>query len=215
MKSNFNITIDSRETPVTVIKSRRRSLVLEIINKGDIVVKAPYIISGSRIKSFLQSRSGWISSRLRQIDKSIKEYPLTPGSKIPFKGKDIELFILDSKDIKKELKDWYKTRAREEITTLVNRYSKLLKVNVNRIYIREQKTRWGSCSSKGNLSFNWKIILTRPELINYLVIHEMCHMIHMNHSKEYWKLVSVYDRDYRRHRKELNESGYYLSYFLK
>lgn len=215
MRKILNITIKDKEIPVTLIKSSRKSIVLEIIESGDIVVKAPYIVSGRRIKEFVTSKSGWLNHRLEKINSIMRRYPLTHGSKIPFMGKEIDIPIDESINIKDKLVKWYRDKAREELTTLVDKYSKDLNITVNKIYIREQKTRWGSCSSRGNLSFNWKIILTKPELIHYLVIHEVCHMIHMNHSREFWSLVERYDQDYRRNRKELKEAGHYLLYFLK
>ena len=73
----------------------------------------------------------------------------------------------------------------------------------NRITIRNQKTRWGSCSSKKNLNFNYKIVKLPKNLAKYLVIHELCHLKHMNHSKDYWELVKIYCPDYKNLRKEL------------
>jgi predicted metal-dependent hydrolase len=73
--------------------------------------------------------------------------------------------------------------------------------------IREQKTRWGSCSKKGNLNFNWKLIMSPPWVIDYVVIHEICHLRHLNHSKEYWALVEYYMPEYKSAREWLKKNG--------
>ena len=78
-------------------------------------------------------------------------------------------------------------------------------VDYGRITIREQKTRWGSCSSKGNLNFNWKLILLAPELLDYVVVHELAHRREMNHSKNFWKIVEAELPDYRERRRRLKE----------
>ena len=78
-------------------------------------------------------------------------------------------------------------------------------VDYGRITIREQKTRWGSCSSKGNLNFNWKLVLLAPELLDYVVVHELAHRREMNHSKNFWKIVEAELPDYREQRRRLKE----------
>ena len=78
-------------------------------------------------------------------------------------------------------------------------------VDYGRITIREQKTRWGSCSSKGNLNFNWKLLLLDPELLDYVVVHELAHRREMNHSKNFWKIVEAELPDYRERRRRLKE----------
>ena len=80
-------------------------------------------------------------------------------------------------------------------------------INFNSITLREQKTRWGSCSSKGNLNFNWRLVHYRPEIIDYVIIHELAHRTHMNHSAKFWQLVEKYDPEYRKHRGFLKRHG--------
>ena len=75
------------------------------------------------------------------------------------------------------------------------------------IRIGDQKTRWGSCSNNGTLSFSWRLMLAPPRVLDYVVIHEICHLTYMDHSKNFWDLVSVYDPDYKEHRKWLKENG--------
>ena len=89
----------------------------------------------------------------------------------------------------------------------VKHYAGLMNVQYGRITIRNQKTRWGSCSSKGNLNFNCLLMLAPDEVVDYVVIHELCHLIEMNHSKAFWKQVEQMMPDYKKHRKWLKDHG--------
>ena len=100
---------------------------------------------------------------------------------------------------------WYRKKAREIFTKRVNFYSSLIEKKVNRIAIKGQHTRWGSCSSKGNLNFNYRLMLAVPEVIDYVVVHEMCHLLHMNHSKEFWHSVEQILPDYKNRKQWLKE----------
>lgn len=86
-------------------------------------------------------------------------------------------------------------------------FAPLVGVTYNRIFIKEQKTRWGSCSSKGNLNFNWRLILAPEEVLNYVVVHELAHRKEMNHSKAFYAIVESVLPDYRQSRKWLRENG--------
>lgn len=116
------------------------------------------------------------------------------------------------KDISRVMEKWYKIRAREIIMALANDIKKKLGLNFNSMRIKEQKTRWGSCSNKGNLNFNWKIIMAPPEIIEYIVAHEVCHLVHMNHSNQFWSLVERLIPDYKDRRTWLRKNGMRLSW---
>ena len=98
--------------------------------------------------------------------------------------------------IVKELKAWYRERAYEYLKERLDYYSKLVGVKYNSLTIKDVKSRWGSCSSKGNINLDIKLMLLPPELIDYIVLHEVCHLKEMNHSKSYWTLVEYYMDDY-------------------
>lgn len=106
-----------------------------------------------------------------------------------------------------EKKEVYLKAAREYFPKRVEYYANLLHVTIGRITIREQKTRWGSCSSKGNLNFNWRLMLAPEEVRDYVVLHEVAHRIEMNHSKAFWKIVETTMPDYKQHKQWLKEHG--------
>lgn len=101
----------------------------------------------------------------------------------------------------------YKEAARSYIPKRVAYYHAMTGGTYNRITIRDQKTRWGSCSSKGTLSFNWRLMLAPPAILDYVVVHELCHLTHMNHSPMFWQAVESVCPDYKNARKWLKEHG--------
>ena len=100
--------------------------------------------------------------------------------------------------------------AREILSISARYWAVRMGVRYGRIAIREQKTRWGSCSEKGNLNFNWRIVLAPPEVRDYVVIHELCHLSHLNHSKEFWVRVQEFCPEYKIYRRWLKENGHTL-----
>lgn len=113
--------------------------------------------------------------------------------------------------IEEAIRKCYVELAKTDIERKAKYYSKVMGVNYNLIKIKDQKTRWGSCSSKRNLNFNWRLIMFPEWVMIYVIIHELCHLIYLNHSKEYWKLVSNYMPNYKEAHKWLKENGKILS----
>lgn len=101
-------------------------------------------------------------------------------------------------------------KAREILSSSVQYWSSQMGVRYGRIAIREQRTRWGSCSQQGNLNFNWRLVLAPPQVRDYVVIHELCHLSYLNHSKEFWARVEQFCPEYRLQRRWLRENGHTL-----
>lgn len=112
-----------------------------------------------------------------------------------------------SRIIKDVLEKWYKNQARKIYLEKLAYYSEIMGLEYNQVRIKNQKTRWGSCSSKGNINLNWRVVMAPEEVINYLIIHELAHLKHMNHSTDFWNLVKKYCPDYVQWRKWLREKG--------
>jgi predicted metal-dependent hydrolase len=109
--------------------------------------------------------------------------------------------------IKEEMKLWYRKRAKGFLEEKTIGWAALMKVTFERISIRDQATRWGSCSGKGNLNFNWRLVLLPEELADYVVVHELAHRLHMNHSRQFWSVVAQVLPDYLDRRKALKYWG--------
>lgn len=124
----------------------------------------------------------------------------------------VETPLTDPSFIIECLESWYKKNARDIISKRVEQYAKAMGVTYGRISIRSQKSRWGSCSSAGNLNFNWHLVMMPMKVLDYVVIHELAHRIEMNHSKQFWEIVSNVCPEYKLRKLWLKEHG--LSYEL-
>ncbi len=113
-----------------------------------------------------------------------------------------------SKKVDPELEVMYRRMAADIISRECQVHAKRMGVTYNRITIRDQKSRWGSCSSKGNLNFSWRLILMRPLIARYVIIHELAHLKQMNHSKAFWDEVEKAMPNYKKHKKWLRDNGY-------
>lgn len=169
---------------IEIIRSGRKSIELRICPDGHIRVRAPFVMTDAEITDFLKKKSKWIE---KHQQKREQEMPVQR---------------LSARDIR-DLAD----QAAEIIPEKVRFYAERIGVNYGRITIRNQKTRWGSCSGKGNLNFNCLLMLVPEEVQDYVVIHELCHRREMNHSPRFWAEVEKIMPDYREQRAWLKENG--------
>jgi len=109
--------------------------------------------------------------------------------------------------IQQYLDSWYKSQALEHLTERTDRYDQQIGVSPSRISVRNFKSRWGSCDSRGQLAFNWNIIKAPHAITDYVVVHELCHLVHPNHSRGFWALVGRFDPAYIEHRQWLKQQG--------
>lgn len=114
-------------------------------------------------------------------------------------------------EIRRKLEQWYIKKAKQLITERLELFSDKIGVKINTVRFKNQKTRWGSCSQKGNLNFNWKLVMAPMVIIDYVIVHELCHIKQMNHSPKFWLLVGTQVSDYQKMRKWLKDNGSKLS----
>ena len=162
---------------VKIIRSNRKTLAIQINPDLSVTVRAPMYAPQSDIERILREKEGWIQKHIEKIREQ-------EAKKKEIQGESVESEYLTNEEIKK-LAD----KALQHIPKRVSYYAKQIGVTYGKITIRNQKTRWGSCSSKGNLNFNCLLMLMPPEVIDYVVVHELCHRNQMNHSKAFWKEV--------------------------
>jgi predicted metal-dependent hydrolase len=170
-----------------IIRTRRKTIGLEISPDLQITVRAPYHLSDVRIREFVESKQTWILKHLAIMQDRQAHDPIPAG-------------VISDKELRHMTKE-----ARIIIPERVKYFAKIIGVTYGQITIRHQKTRWGSCSSSGNLNFNCMLMATSPELIDYVVVHELCHRKQMNHSPLFWKEVEEILPDYRNLRSRLRE----------
>lgn len=171
-----------------VIRSKRKTIAVQIKPDGAVVVRAPKWMRDQDIENFLQEKHAWIKKHRAAMQE--RQALL----------KDVEPYT------EAELRAWTK-QAREVITQKVRYYAPLVGVDYGRIAIRCQRSRWGSCSSKGNLNFNCLLVLLPEDIIDSVVVHELCHRKQMNHSAAFYKEVERVYPEYKRCDKWLRENG--------
>lgn len=169
---------------VCTMKKVRRSRHIRIVihQDGNVVLTLPFFVSYAKGREFLESKAAWISEKVTTF--------LAQPKNILHQGGD---------------KEYQESRvaAQKHIEKRLAHFQNIYGVSWKRVSIRNQKTRWGSCSRTGNLSFNYRLLLLPPHLCDYVVVHELCHLLEMNHSNRFWALMAKTFPDYRELRREL------------
>lgn len=171
-----------------LIRSDRRTLAIEIKPDGRIIVKAPRRTSQAAINFFLREKREWIEKAQQRMAERNAGKEMLP-----------KLSEVEKRALKK--------KAKEMIEPLLCEYSDIMGVDYGNVSYRFQKSRFGSCSGEGNLNFNCLLAMCPEGSVRYVVVHELCHRRHMNHSKAFWEMVEEYMPDYKEHRKWLKANG--------
>ena len=205
-----------------LIRSRRTNVLLKVLPGGEIRVFTPQFAHLKEIDAIVLDKLDEIEAMRAAIDDRLRqnrlEHPVDAGSRICIEGKayalelrkgnrvqmklDGETCLLTLSEPENEdavrvaLKQALSRRALERIRERLDHFAPQIGVQFGRVAIRDQKSRWGSCSSGHNLNFNWKLIMAPPEALDYVVIHELCHLIEFNHSPRFWKLVETQMPEY-------------------
>lgn len=164
-----------------VIRSDRKTIALHIMPDGTVLVRCPKRMSDAEIRSFVESKQRWIQKHLQNKQR----LPQFTPQQLQVMGEE----------------------AAQIINARAAYFTPLLGVTYHRITIRTQRTRWGSCSGKGNLNFNRLLALVPMEVLDYVVVHELCHLKEMNHSPKFWALLESILPDYKQRKKWLKENG--------
>ncbi len=159
-----------------------RRLRVAVTRDAQLTMTIPYYMPRKLAEQFLQQKATWILQHLAEAQRLVSKEP--------------------KKDTRKDFLE-KKKRAFDFVTHRIVELNKLYGFSFAKVSIRNQKTRWGSCSRRGNLSFNYKIIDLPDVVADYLIVHELCHLKEMNHSVRFWKLVSIVVPDYKQMRKKL------------
>lgn len=173
---------------IKLIRSNRKTISLEITPSGQVLVRAPRHMPEAEIRKFVEEKSSWLAKHLQKHQEAMASLQ-AEGT---FTDQEIERLV---------------KLAKQVIPEKVAYYARLMGVTYGRITIRKQKTRWGSCSREGNLNFNCLLMMAPPEVLDYVVVHELSHRLEMNHSPRFWAQVEKMIPDYRNPRKWLKEHG--------
>lgn len=216
---------------------RRRTVGLKLDPENGLVVYCPFRYSMRRLEEILHRHSQWIRDKSRLADERRSTLPRVrwmPGASLPFRGghypfqvaftgetRELRLEdgqlrlqlspaappLLTEEALQEQMHLAYRAAAREIIEGSVARFQSQIGVQPSQIRIKGQKTRWGSCSARGILNFNWRLVLAPPWVLDYVVIHELCHLVHLNHSQRFWARVEVACPDFNKARDWLSEHG--------
>lgn len=211
-----------------IIYSKRKTIKIAIDNNGEVIVTAPENISTEAIDDVIKKRTNWINDKLNEIKNRIT----LPNDSILYLGELRKVKVIIQKYLKKEfvvehnnlfiinvrsqdnvikvLKNYLIQEFDAIVRAKVRNYEKYFKMKPIDIKVKDVKSKWGSCTYDNKLCFNYRLIMANEEIIDYVIIHEMCHMVHKNHSKDYWNLVEKLYPIYKKCDKWLKENGYLL-----
>lgn len=201
LKAKEEISLQSRDgkqsLACTVVRSKRKSYGIVVDEEARVFIRIPLRGSMTIARNLVREKRDWIFEKVALQEKRKQQR----------EAHEIQSESKYTPQQREGLEKRYREAAREYIPRRADYYAQQLGVSFERIRIAEQKTRWGSCSSKGTLSFNWKLMLAPPKILDYVVVHEVCHLKEMNHSPRFWKLVEELMPDYKECRKWLKENG--------
>ncbi len=227
-------SITAGDLTVSVIRSRRRTATINV-REGQVSVRVPLGFPEAAVREFVGLKSAWIRQKLQEQQQVLtaNRRAFVTGERFAYLGRQYALRIetADKADVllcgtellvrltdptaaaeavRSALIQWYRIQASDLLRRKVEVFQRQVGVEPVRITIRNCKTRWGSCSLAGRLMFNWKIIMAPEPVIDYLVVHELCHMLQHNHSIRYWRQVERVLPGYHEQRQWLRRQGRYL-----
>ncbi|WP_105614057.1 M48 family metallopeptidase [Vallitalea okinawensis] len=224
------VVLKGKTVDYELIYRQRKTMEIRLLPPNHIRVISPKGVPKSEIEKVLRKKEAWL---LGKLDELAQFEPVTKqmksgemfyylGNQIPmmihkgnkdhvvFHDDRIEMHIKNeaSNHMKQVLINAYSDATMQWIKFFVDKYVDQMTVKPQKIRIKNQRKRWGSCSSKKNLNFNWRLSMMPIEVIEYIVVHEMCHLIHLNHSKDFWQLVEKFLPDYKLRQEWVKKHGY-------
>ena len=219
---------------VEVLRSRRKTSALHIVG-NQLQIRVPNRVRDKKIVEILETKERWIRNKAIQLQSRsiIKEREFTSGESFSLLGRNLKLKIFEGGKVGTRLIDdylvttvraseigdlrksriktyidkWYIQEAYKRLEEKVIKYSEIIRVCPREMKVRNYKTRWGSCDKQGRLTFNFHLIKAPHFIVDYVVIHELCHMIQPNHSKLFWNEVATFDSSFKNHKKWLKLNG--------
>ena len=215
-----------------IIRSRRKTIAVEITKEGGVLVRAPLKLSRREVLAFVHQSSGWIARKLahtRVLQEERTPRRFGEGELFPFMGEQHCLrYVAGGEHLRKEngefllgaeltsragdlFRTWYRARAREILEDRVAQFALRMGLTCRSVRITDAKERWGSCNAAGSLNFAWRLVMAPPHVIDYVIVHELAHLVEMNHSRRFWGRVGRVLPDYAKRRKWLRENEHLLT----
>ena len=202
--------------PIKVVRTNRKKSATIKLDGGMVKINVPQSLSDIRVRGLIEKKLQWIKTNLKEqsLKPQSKKKEFVDGVTFSYLGKNYKLQIIEGltpsiklsqgflvvtvkgktsqSKVQSIIEYWYKEKAKKVLTEKTNQLAEKIGVRPKIIFIKNYRSRWGSCSSNGNLSYNWRIIQAPTKIINYVVVHELCHLLEHNHSARYWAHVSTH-----------------------
>ncbi|GGY87276.1 hypothetical protein GCM10011613_35590 [Cellvibrio zantedeschiae] len=222
-----------------VRSARRRSISIEIA-KAQVVVRAPYFVAKAEIEKFVREKSLWVQQKLAQQEQqlsAVPSYSFANGSSLPYLGGELSLVVHkqpkadvvrygaqllviltsrsrlpDEQQTKRLVCEWYQQQALAMLQAKTDAAAARLGVKHSGVTIKATRSKWGHCTAQGAIQYNWQILLAPESIVDYLVAHEVSHLLHHNHSPAFWAVVASLCPDYKNRRAWLKTQGMQLMF---
>lgn len=221
MKSK--IFIDEKEFELIIEYKKIKNINIRVKGDSILYISCPYNVRYKTIEDVIYKNKNWIIKNTLKMKKENNEenkllylgkaysrsISISTFNRIDILEEKIKIYSkkLDKEFIDNLIKEWYYSEANKVLFEEVKSISQKLNLYTSKVSIGNQKTLWGSCNSKKHIRLNWRLILMPKSIREYIIIHELCHIVHMNHSKEFWDLVNTYDSNYKNNKLWLKSNG--------
>ncbi len=220
------VVISGRAIPYRLFRvPRRKHIQLMAAGDGRVHMRAPHRCSREQAEAVLVQHGAWALKALARVEAALVRRPtFCDGSELRLLGTRLRLRLIPAvrtavrrcgdelrvsgpdsavSRVRQTLEQWYRAEARDYLGGRLRCLGAVMGVSPGRLSIRDQRTRWGSCSCRGNISLNWRLMLLPQSLADYVTVHELCHLRHLNHSRAFWDMVATLVPDWRERRAEL------------
>ena len=219
--------------PDKIIRSNRRTLSISIQKNGNVVVKAPLKMKDELINKFINQKQDWIAEKLMSVNTTLAKFDdIINYNKVLIYGSKYQIKLIESRKIElsdslemffpkkiepekrlKYLKSWYKKFAKKVLQTRIEMLASKYNLKFQAFKINDTKGRWGSCNTRGLICINFRVVMLPPYIIDYILTHELCHLLEMNHSKNFWIHVLNFYPETKRAKTDLKEYGFLLDLY--
>ena len=216
--------------PDYIERSKRKTLSLTVLKNGNVIVKAPISMRDEIINRFVEEKQAWIRDKLSNIKETQNKFEdIISGSNVMIYGNKYSVVKADIKSIQtsnkfelivpkkyeaekqqKAIQTWFKKLAKKVLSERLSFIESRISLKSTSLKIGDSRGRWGSCNSYGNIILNYRVVMLPPAIIDYVIVHELCHLLELNHSKKFWQNVAKFLPNYEIHRKNIKEFGFLL-----
>ncbi len=211
----------------TLVRKNRKTLTVKMDKDGNLTVIAPLYLPQAQVEKFILEHAAWIERKRKQLAarKPLPVLTMKEGEKVPFFGKEYILKLWDKRSVnvtqqgdiylpvsnpKNALIRYYGQCLKEYLASFIATHAREIGVIPTKISINSARTRWGSCSGKNSLNFSFRLAMCDISAVEYVAVHELCHILHKNHSKAFWQEVEKYYPAYKEAKRYLKQKNYYM-----